>query len=152
MQLSSHVTEAELERKSTGAGRKHASSLKLTPTDFQSTRFENLDIINSGTIPPNPSELLLKSSTSKLIEELKKSYEYIIIDSPPIGLVTDSLILSSSQLTSLLLLLLLFGLVTILDSFSTLNRSISCNGPTTHQCIDIVSSFIGVDRFQVTKF
>ncbi|MEQ8924238.1 MAG: polysaccharide biosynthesis tyrosine autokinase, partial [Fulvivirga sp.] len=59
---------------------------------IQSTRFENLDIINSGTVPPNPSELLLKPATSKLIEELKKSYEYIIIDSPPIGLVTDSLI------------------------------------------------------------
>jgi capsular exopolysaccharide synthesis family protein len=61
----------------------------------QTTRFENLHIINSGTVPPNPSELLLKPATKKLIDELKKVYDYVIIDSPPIGLVTDALILTS---------------------------------------------------------
>jgi capsular exopolysaccharide synthesis family protein len=62
---------------------------------IQRTRFENLSIINSGTAPPNPSELLLKDHTSELIKELKKEFDYIIIDSPPIGLVTDGLILSA---------------------------------------------------------
>jgi capsular exopolysaccharide synthesis family protein len=62
---------------------------------IQSTRFENLSIINSGTAPPNPSELLLKDHTSELIKELKNEFDYIIIDSPPIGLVTDGLILSA---------------------------------------------------------
>lgn len=51
----------------------------------------NLDFITSGPVPPNPSELILLPSLSELIEHLKKSYEYIIIDTPPIGLVTDAL-------------------------------------------------------------
>lgn len=51
----------------------------------------NLDFITSGPVPPNPSELILLPSLPELIEHLKKSYEYIIIDTPPIGLVTDAL-------------------------------------------------------------
>jgi len=61
---------------------------------IQKTRFVDLDIINSGTVPPNPSELLLKPSTERLFNELRKRYDYIIIDSPPVGLVTDAVILS----------------------------------------------------------
>lgn len=53
---------------------------------------ENLKIITSGPIPPNPAELLNSEKMKDLIEELKKNYEYIIIDTPPSGLVTDSVI------------------------------------------------------------
>lgn len=53
-----------------------------------------LDVIFSGPIPPNPAELLLSERLDKLIEELRVSYDYIIIDSAPIGLVSDSLIIS----------------------------------------------------------
>ena len=60
---------------------------------IQTTEFENLDIILSGPIPPNPSELLSLDKMKDLIEELKKTYQHIIIDTPPIGLVTDGLIL-----------------------------------------------------------
>lgn len=53
-----------------------------------------LDIILSGLIPPNPSELILKEKTDQLFDYLKKNYDYVIIDTPPIGIVTDGLLLS----------------------------------------------------------
>lgn len=59
----------------------------------KSTSLKNLFIITSGPTPPNPSELLMVDRTKQLFEELEKSYDYIIIDSPPVGLVTDALIL-----------------------------------------------------------
>src|SRR5690606_1707751 len=49
------------------------------------------DVIPSGPIPPNPSELLISERLDELIEGLKQRYDYIILDSPPLGLVSDSL-------------------------------------------------------------
>jgi tyrosine-protein kinase Etk/Wzc len=54
----------------------------------------NLDIIGSGSIVNNPSELLEKKSLSELIDKLKTIYDDVIIDSPPIKLVADAIILS----------------------------------------------------------
>lgn len=54
----------------------------------------HLDIITSGAIPPNPSELLGSERMSAIMEELSKHYEYIFIDTPPINLVSDAVILS----------------------------------------------------------
>ncbi|MDB5011404.1 MAG: polysaccharide biosynthesis tyrosine autokinase [Mucilaginibacter sp.] len=53
-----------------------------------------LDIISSGSIVPNPSELLESNELSILMDHLKEEYDNIIIDSPPVHLVTDSLILA----------------------------------------------------------
>jgi tyrosine-protein kinase Etk/Wzc len=53
----------------------------------------NLDIILSGPILPNPSELIGSPSTALLLEALKTGYEYVFIDTPPLGLVTDALLL-----------------------------------------------------------
>ena len=58
---------------------------------IQSTTYENLDIITSGPIPPNPSELILTDKLDKLLDELKAVYDYIFIDSAPLGLVTDTM-------------------------------------------------------------
>ncbi|MFH6963268.1 polysaccharide biosynthesis tyrosine autokinase [Flavobacterium plurextorum] len=55
------------------------------------TQIANLDVILSGPIPPNPSELILSDSMTELINELKKKYDYIILDTPPVGLVSDAL-------------------------------------------------------------
>lgn len=55
---------------------------------------ENLDLICSGPIPPNPSELLSADRTEKMIHRLSETYDMIIIDSPPLINVTDALILS----------------------------------------------------------
>lgn len=57
------------------------------------TNIENLDIIPSGPVPPNPAELLAKKETKELLEKLKSSYDYIIIDTPPVGIVSDAMML-----------------------------------------------------------
>lgn len=61
---------------------------------IQNTRqLDSLDIITSGPIPPNPAELIASEKCNELFEELKKRYDYIIIDTPPLGLVTDAFLL-----------------------------------------------------------
>ena len=54
----------------------------------------NVDVIVSGTIPPNPSELLGSSRLVSLLKVLRKNYDYIFIDQPPVTAVTDALITS----------------------------------------------------------
>ncbi|TVR38619.1 MAG: polysaccharide biosynthesis tyrosine autokinase [Cryomorphaceae bacterium] len=66
---------------------------KLDEIIQQSGVIETFDIIPSGPIPPNPSELIMGKAMSQMLDELKSRYDYIIIDSPPLGLVTDALIL-----------------------------------------------------------
>lgn len=58
---------------------------------IQKTEVPNLDVITAGPTPPNPSELIMSSAFYNLIEEYKKEYDYIILDTPPIGLVADGL-------------------------------------------------------------
>lgn len=58
------------------------------------TRIQNLDLIPCGKIPPNPSELLSSERTRMLLEALGKKYDKILIDSPPVNVVTDPVILS----------------------------------------------------------
>ena len=58
------------------------------------TQIPYLDVILSGPIPPNPSELIMGDRMKELIEELKLKYDYIILDTPPVGLVSDALELS----------------------------------------------------------
>lgn len=67
----------------------------------KSTFNAGLDIILSGTIPPNPAELLSNGRLEKLIEEAKNEYDYIIIDTAPTLLVTDTLIISQLVDTTL---------------------------------------------------
>ena len=55
------------------------------------TGIPNFDYIPSGPHPPNPSELLLNGEFSGLLDDLKKTYDYIILDTPPVGLVTDGI-------------------------------------------------------------
>ena len=52
----------------------------------------NLDILPSGTIPPNPSELLCSPKFTNLVKKLYEEYDYIIFDTPPIGVVADALL------------------------------------------------------------
>ena len=54
----------------------------------------NLDVIPAGTIPPNPSELLGSHRMDELIAELESRYDYVLIDMPPIGIVTDALVVA----------------------------------------------------------
>ena len=59
------------------------------------TKLENLHVLTAGVLPPNPAEMLSSDKMKNLIEDLKDIYDYIFIDTPPIGLVTDAGILSS---------------------------------------------------------
>lgn len=54
----------------------------------------NLHFISSGPIPPNPSELLMMEKMEELIDKLKARYDYVLIDTPPLGLVTDALLIN----------------------------------------------------------
>lgn len=54
---------------------------------------EYLDIISSGNIPPNPAELLSSDAMTELLEDVKDKYDYIILDSTPLGVVADAQIL-----------------------------------------------------------
>ncbi len=56
---------------------------------IQSTDFQNLHIIPSGPIPPNPGELTSSEETQALFNHLRKKYDYIVVDSPPVGIVSD---------------------------------------------------------------
>jgi capsular exopolysaccharide synthesis family protein len=55
------------------------------------TQLENFDFIASGPHPPNPSELLMNGEFAELITDLKKHYDFILLDTPPVGLVTDGI-------------------------------------------------------------
>jgi capsular exopolysaccharide synthesis family protein len=66
---------------------------ELKDVIWEHKKIENLDIITSGPIPPNPSELMQSGKLDKLIEELREAYDYIIVDSPPMGSITDAIIL-----------------------------------------------------------
>lgn len=57
------------------------------------TAYEKLQVIPSGHIPPNPAELLASTSMKDLLAKLEEFYDYIFIDTPPINLVTDGVVL-----------------------------------------------------------
>ncbi|MEL6535613.1 MAG: polysaccharide biosynthesis tyrosine autokinase [Bacteroidota bacterium] len=59
----------------------------------QSTHYQYLDVISAGPIPPNPSELLMSDRLVELVSALQEQYDFIVIDSPPLGIVTDASIL-----------------------------------------------------------
>lgn len=58
---------------------------------------ENLTVLTSGYIPPNPSEMLASDKMSKLLDKLREEFDYIILDTPPVLLVADSQIISTKS-------------------------------------------------------
>ncbi len=61
---------------------------------IKATDRENLDCITSGPIPPNPVELVSMDTMKSFIEEMEQKYDYIFIDTPPVNIVTEALIIS----------------------------------------------------------
>ena len=55
---------------------------------------KNLDIITAGALPPNPSELLGSENMQVFLQKMEEYYDYILIDSPPVNIVTDAVVLS----------------------------------------------------------
>ena len=76
---------------------------------------QNLDVLTSGIIPPNPSELMCSSSFVELMKELYDQYDYIIFDTPPIGVVADALLLKD----------LIAGFVVVVRERSTTHGELS---------------------------
>lgn len=61
----------------------------VQPSDIN----KNLFILPGGTVPPNPTELLARDGLDKAIQELKKNFDYVILDTAPVGMVTDTLLI-----------------------------------------------------------
>lgn len=59
-----------------------------------STEIENLDVITSGVVPPNPSVLLESEKMKKIVDKFKSEYDVIIFDTPPVSCLTDALIMA----------------------------------------------------------
>lgn len=72
----------------------YLSGLNSLNQVIYSANMDNLHLIFSGQIPPNPSELLNGDIFSDLITDLRKEYDYIIIDTPPLGAVIDAAIIA----------------------------------------------------------
>ena len=72
----------------------------------QETELENLDALTSGVIPPNPSELLGSERMQHILARAQEEYDYVLLDTPPVLPVTDTLVLGS----------LVDGLILVLDS------------------------------------
>lgn len=57
--------------------------------------YPNLDVLLSGEIPPNPSELIGSERMQKMIETLSAEYDYILVDTPPVGVVSDTCLVAN---------------------------------------------------------
>jgi tyrosine-protein kinase Etk/Wzc len=100
-------------------GRDHLSDV------IKKTQYDNLDFISAGTIPPNPAELIASDKTAALFSELRNLYDFIIVDSAPIGTISDSLTLAGLADTSIILVR--HG-KTIAPSLSNTLEGAKCNG------------------------
>ena len=87
--LSKNTNESNLN----GLSQLLAGHVDLSDVIFN-TQIENLDIIFSGQYPPNPSELLNSKKFSDLMTYAKANYDYVIIDTPPLGLVIDAAVVA----------------------------------------------------------
>ncbi|PKM63189.1 MAG: capsular biosynthesis protein [Firmicutes bacterium HGW-Firmicutes-21] len=67
------------------------SGLASVDESIQATKFENLFVLPAGITAPNPSEMLASSKMQELIISLEKNFDYIIMDTPPINIVSDAL-------------------------------------------------------------
>jgi len=85
---------------------------------------KNMDIIFAGKNPPNPSELLLSSGIEKILNELKNSYDYVIINTTPVSLATDTIILLKKHIHDIFLLVIRSGFTdkSLLGNFSKMMR------------------------------
>ena len=68
---------------------------KEFPETVHCTDIKNLHVLTAGAIPPNPSEMLSSKKMKDFVESLEQYYDYIFIDAPPIGIVTDAGIIST---------------------------------------------------------
>jgi len=102
---------------------------------------KNLDLITSGHVPLNPSELLASQRMDRLIEEIKQEYDYIIFDSPPLIAVTDAMILAKKA--DALVLVIRTGIT---------DRGIIDRGKALLENIGVTAAGIVVNGIEVKKY
>lgn len=71
-----------------------AGTVDISSAICKSEQFKNWDILPSGDVPPNPTELLGSSQMKTLMEKFADNYDFIIVDLPPVNIVSDALIVS----------------------------------------------------------
>ena len=84
----------------------HLAEGTLLTELFQESGVPNLTLLTSGPVPPNPSELLGSEKMKQLLAQLREEYDYVLIDAPPVIVVTDAAVLASK----------VDGVVLVLDS------------------------------------
>lgn len=72
-----------------------SGNMQVADYIFKPKELEGLDVLPSGSIPPNPAELLMNPGIKDLFELLKQQYDYIVVDTAPVGMVTDTLLLNT---------------------------------------------------------
>lgn len=76
---------------------KGVSTYAISKTEYEEsiihTNIENLDVIIAGPIPPNASELVLSERIEQLLNKAKNDYQFIVLDTPPLGLISDAIVL-----------------------------------------------------------
>ena len=87
------------------------------------TSVPNLYVMPAGPIPPNPAELLAGQKLDELINQLKQSYDFIVIDSPPVAVVTDAVLISRLADTTLFVLRHRYTSRNVLDLVEDLSKS-----------------------------
>ncbi|WP_166332536.1 GumC family protein [Sphingobacterium chungjuense] len=81
----------------TGKGFSHYAvrpEMRLQDVVMSSGVHQNVDLIQAGAIPPNPAELLVSARAEQLMNEVKEQYDYVLMDAPPVGMVTDAQLLN----------------------------------------------------------
>jgi tyrosine-protein kinase Etk/Wzc len=91
------------------------------------TEIENLDLISAGPAAPNPAELIASERTTEFLETLKGMYDYIIIDSAPVGIVSETFLLMKYSDVNIFVVRLEY---TIRDAFKNALKGLQNNGFT----------------------
>lgn len=93
---SAYVSRYRIKQKVNGLSQYLSGQLAKEFLIYQ-TNFLNVDIIFAGPMAPNPSELLEEEAFRELLEEVRARYDYIIIDTPPVGSVIDAAIIAKES-------------------------------------------------------
>lgn len=81
---------------------------------MQKTEIENVSLVSGGTIPPNPSELLMTNKMKEFIAKAREKFDMVLLDSPPIAILTDAAIISS----------IADGVILVIESGKTSKRTL----------------------------
>ncbi|MBB6463725.1 tyrosine-protein kinase [Flammeovirga kamogawensis] len=110
-----------------GSNIKGASSILIGQTTveecLQDTDIPTLKYISAGPIPPNPSELVMSKNFTSFLTKLKEEYDVVMLDSPPVGLVTDGMIIMRHVTNPIYVVRADYSKVSFIDNANNLYKS-----------------------------